>query len=517
MASSGQDVIREFLISLGFKINPADQKKFEGTVSKVEKTVKGLGVATVGVATASQVMVTRFTDSMEKLYYSAKRANSSVLGLQAAGSGADRIGVGAERMQGAIENIARNIRTNPGIESVISSFGIPVKGRDMADVALDVAKALSKLPFYQAAQYGELFGIDSDTLYMLQQGLDKYQEAFEARKKLSTDLGIDTEEAARAAVEYKNTWRDIKDIASVLGDAITIKMLGPAKELAEVTKETLKDWVGIVRRTDSFGQFVDKLWQGFIRGKTEPGVTLTPEAQARAQKLFGSVRISDRKVGGRILNEGDGTGLEEFKQPPATKPAASKGAPSGASSGNKPPEETRGFRNNNPGNIEYGDFAIRMGAVGSDGRFAIFPSAEHGLRAASELLKLYGRTKRDTVRKVVNNWSNPKEDPTGNRTYISAVSGQLGGVDPDKKLRVQDPSTLANLLYGIVNKELGGMPYSGQQIAKAAGAQSPTVIHQKTEINIHGVTDPNQAGKVVLDNQDRVNGVLTRHTRGAAR
>ncbi len=517
MASSGQDVIREFLISLGFKINPADQKKFEGTVSKVEKTVKGLGVATVGVATASQVMVTRFTDSMEKLYYSAKRANSSVLGLQAAGSGADRIGVGAERMQAAIENIARNIRTNPGIESVISSFGIPVKGRDMADVALDVAKALSKLPFYQAAQYGELFGIDSDTLYMLQQGLDKYQEAFEARKKLSTDLGIDTEEAARAAVEYKNTWRDIKDIASVLGDAITIKMLGPAKELADVTKETLKDWVGIVRRTDSFGQFVDKLWQGFIRGKTEPGVTLTPEAQARAQKLFGSVRISDRKVGGRILNEGDGTGLEEFKQPPATKPAASKGAPSGASSGNKPPEEARGFRNNNPGNIEYGDFAIRMGAVGTDGRFAVFPSPEHGLRASAELLKLYGRTSRDTVRKIVNNWSNAKEDPTGNRTYISKVSDQLGGIDPDKKMKVQDPSNLANLLYGIVSKELGGMPYSSKQIADAAGAKSPTVINQKTEINIHGVTDPNQAGKVVLDNQDRVNGVLTRHTRGAVR
>ena len=181
MAAAGQDVIREFLIALGFKTNPADQKKFENSVAKVEKTVKGLGMATVGIATSAQVMVNRFSESMEKLYYSAKRANSSVLGLQAAGSGAERIGIGAERMQAAIENIARNIRLNPGIESVISGFGIPVKGRDMADVALDVAKALSKLPFYQAAQYGEMFGIDSDTLFMLQQGLDKYQEALDRK------------------------------------------------------------------------------------------------------------------------------------------------------------------------------------------------------------------------------------------------------------------------------------------------------------------------------------------------
>lgn len=510
MASSGQDVIREFLISLGFKINPADQKKFEGTVSKVEKTVKGLGVATVGVATASQVMVTRFTDSMEKLYYSAKRANSSVLGLQAAGSGADRIGVGAERMQAAIANIARNIRTNPGIESVISSFGIPTKGRDMADVALDVAKALSKLPFYQASQYGELFGIDSDTLYMLQQGLDKYQEAFEARKKLSKDLGIDTEEAARAAVEYKNTWRDIKDIASVLGDAISIKLLGPARELAGVTKETLKDWVGIIRRTDSFGQFVDKLWQGFLHSKTEPGVVLTPDAQARAQKLFGSVRISDRKVGGRILSEGEAAMPDDFKAYPPPH-AAAKSKSGGGS------DTSRGGRNNNPGNIEYGDFAIRMGAIGSDGRFAVFPSPEHGLRAASALLKSYGARGYNSVRSIVNRWSNAKEDPTGNQRYISNVSGQLGGVNPDMRLDVADPKVLSNLLYGIVNQELGKMPYSSKQIADAAGAKSPTVINQKTEINIHGVTDPNQAGKVVLDNQDRVNGVLTRHTRGAVR
>lgn len=510
MAAAGQDVIREFLIALGFKINPADQKKFENSVTKVEKTVKGLGMATVGIATSAQVMVNRFSESMEKLYYSAKRANSSVLGLQAAGSGAERIGIGAERMQAAIENIARNIRLNPGIESVISGFGIPVKGRDMADVALDVAKALSKLPFYQAAQYGELFGIDSDTLFMLQQGLDKYQEAFEARKKLSADLGVDPEAAAKAAVEYKNTWRDIKDIVGVLGDAISIKLLGPAQDLANVTKETLKDWVGIVRRTDSFGQFVDKLWQGFLKSESKPGVTLTPEAKARAQKLYGSVQLGQHKVGGRVLNEGEDP-YAEFRTggQGAGLPSKPKSPPKGA-------ETTRGGRNNNPGNIEYGDFAIRMGAIGSDGRFAIFPSPEHGLRAAAELLQSYGRRGFNSVRSVVDRWSNASEDPTGNRNYVANVSKQLG-VNPDMRLNLEDPKILSNLLYGIVNQELGKMPYSNQQIAQAAGAPSPTVINQKTEINIHGVSDPNQAGRVVLDNQDRVNGVLTRHTRGAAR
>jgi uncharacterized protein (TIGR02594 family) len=44
-------------------------------------------------------------------------------------------------------------------------------------------------------------------------------------------------------------------------------------------------------------------------------------------------------------------------------------------------------RNNNPGNIKYGAFAQRNGAVGADSRgFAIFPTREHGFKAAENLL-----------------------------------------------------------------------------------------------------------------------------------
>ena len=47
----------------------------------------------------------------------------------------------------------------------------------------------------------------------------------------------------------------------------------------------------------------------------------------------------------------------------------------------------RNWRNNNPGNIEYGPFAMKYGATGSDGRFAIFPTEEQGRMAQDALLK----------------------------------------------------------------------------------------------------------------------------------
>jgi hypothetical protein len=46
----------------------------------------------------------------------------------------------------------------------------------------------------------------------------------------------------------------------------------------------------------------------------------------------------------------------------------------------------RNWRNHNPGNLEDGDFARRHGAIGTDGRFAIFPDYQTGKRALVALL-----------------------------------------------------------------------------------------------------------------------------------
>lgn len=44
-------------------------------------------------------------------------------------------------------------------------------------------------------------------------------------------------------------------------------------------------------------------------------------------------------------------------------------------------------RNNNPGDIEFGPFAQRYGALHGDPRFAVFPSVVQGFEALEALLK----------------------------------------------------------------------------------------------------------------------------------
>lgn len=85
---------------------------------------------------------------------------------------------------------------------------------------------------------------------------------------------------------------------------------------------------------------------------------------------------------------------------------------------------TRNWRNNNPGNIEFGDFARRYGAIGSDGRFAVFPTYEAG-RAAKEALLFEGRSYRSlTIEQAMMRYAPPSENNTA--SYINSIVQAVG-------------------------------------------------------------------------------------------
>lgn len=87
-------------------------------------------------------------------------------------------------------------------------------------------------------------------------------------------------------------------------------------------------------------------------------------------------------------------------------------------------EGTRAWRNNNPGNIEYGEFAKSSGAVGSDGRFAVFPSYEAGRAAKKKLLWDTKGYSGKTIAEAINRYAPPSENDTN--AYASTVSSAVG-------------------------------------------------------------------------------------------
>lgn len=119
----------------------------------------------------------------------------------------------------------------------------------------------------------------------------------------------------------------------------------------------------------------------------------------------------------------------------------------------------RNMRNNNPGNIEDGDFARSLpGYAGTDGRFAKFDTAEAGQKAQVALLGSYGRRGIDTVEGIINRWAPPSDNnPTS--AYVNFVAKKVG-VRPDQKLDMKDQATLSDIAGAIQQFEGGGQSAS---------------------------------------------------------
>ncbi|MFP8577353.1 hypothetical protein ACLH17_12745 [Klebsiella pasteurii] len=160
-------------------------------------------------------------------------------------------------------------------------------------------------------------------------------------------------------------------------------------------------------------------------------------------------------------------------------------------------QKTLADRNNNPGNIR---------PVGGGG-FRSFGSALEGWQAMKNQLMRYftgkttGRLLR-TVQDIVSTWA-PAGDNNDPQLYAKQVAGWMG-VSPNAVLNLNDPSTMASLMQSMARKE-GYSNWSSPLAHQAAGA----TLNQNTVINISGVSDPREAGKIVADNQGNVNSRAT--------
>lgn len=104
----------------------------------------------------------------------------------------------------------------------------------------------------------------------------------------------------------------------------------------------------------------------------------------------------------------------------------------------------RNWRNNNPGNLEYNEYTRSLGAIGTDGRFAIFPNKETG-RAAKETLLFENRNYRNlTLDQAINRYAPQFENNTS--AYIANVASasgiapgtRMGDIPADRRAAVLD-------------------------------------------------------------------------------
>jgi soluble lytic murein transglycosylase-like protein len=259
-----QVILREYLLSLGFKINETQHKKFNGVVEKSDVKLAFLGKTAVAAATSIVTFTTLFAKSMERLYYSSRYAGTTASNLQALEFGAQQIGLKAGGATQAVTNMAAALRANPGLVGLLEGkFGIQVTGRKMDEVLLDLVRVLRQMPPYIGQQFAALFGISPEDLFNLGLGVEKLEKAQELHKQMARDMGLDLDQAAEMGLKYANLWETITTQAGMFAKVLGVALLPHMEKLAGYVHDVMTDWSKFVRDAAKPGG-VEKVVQGTV-------------------------------------------------------------------------------------------------------------------------------------------------------------------------------------------------------------------------------------------------------------
>lgn len=131
------------------------------------------------------------------------------------------------------------------------------------------------------------------------------------------------------------------------------------------------------------------------------------------------------------------------------------------------PKQSRGYRNRNPGNIDWSPRNKWQGQVGREAsgnppRFAVFESHAYGIRALVSLLTTYqDRHRLRTVEKIISRWAPGNENDT--EAYIEHVA-RLTGFGRSDTLDLHTYEHAEPLVKAIITHELGANPYTQAEI-----------------------------------------------------
>lgn len=150
------------------------------------------------------------------------------------------------------------------------------------------------------------------------------------------------------------------------------------------------------------------------------------------------------------------------------------------------------YKRNNPGNIKYGEWAKKAGAIGQEHGFAVFPDTATGAKALDDLLLnnyKNGKFNQDTIASIISGVGSSHEHAytatvKDQPNYIKFLSQKLG-IDPNAHLSNEQLHNMA----GYIPTFEGTMIGSGVNTPTSTNNNSSSAVHT----NINSMTINTQA------------------------
>ena len=262
------ETLKDFLISLGFKVDEAGARKFDAVVAGTTLKAIELGVKVEAAALSVVAFTAKIASGLDDLYWASQRTGVTVEGIKQIGYAVSQVGGSVDGARGSLENLARFMRNNPGAEGFLNRLGVQTRDasgnmRDMATIFTGVGQRLSSMPYYRANQYAQMLGLDENTLMAMRRGIGQFSGEYTAMAKA---IGYNADVAAVSSNKFMTSLRSFGLMAGMARDKIGSSLAdGLAGSLDRLRRQILENFPKIEGAIT--GTVKGILWAGEMVGR----------------------------------------------------------------------------------------------------------------------------------------------------------------------------------------------------------------------------------------------------------
>jgi hypothetical protein len=246
------EVLREYLVGLGFKLDDKSFRRFQDALAKTGKDAAQLGAEVIAAGAAMTEMVERVSGYYNNLFFLSQRTGATVKSLDAISYAATQVGVSAGEAQGAVDAFASSMRRNPGLAAFYRGLtGQAPTGNSEKDLRT-LFNSQRGVPDFVALQRLQMFGQNENTYLQYRNNSKELDEAIADHIQRMKEAGLEAdEEAAR----YRNLQQQLNRTAdefSIVGQRIAKDVNPEVQALNRHTGDVLQSFAQLDVATEGY-------------------------------------------------------------------------------------------------------------------------------------------------------------------------------------------------------------------------------------------------------------------------
>ena len=460
-----QEVLREYLLSLGFKINTTQAKEFSNHLDLIDGAMLNLGGKLVDAGERLVNFVNDVSSSAAAQDQLAKRTRTSVKELAGFDFAAKQLNLNSGALTNALVGLSDKLAL-PGWDIFIKSLGVKVDGQTPGQILTSLLNTVQQFSPAMQNSIWSAIGADPNEMRLYVAQVQELNKALGDSARITGDL--DAQNAT--LTKYKETWDKLANSFKLVGIQYASSVAPVFEDISNWLSEKVLKISGDSERPDAKGEhtlggFLYWLRDGFsgalnYKGEGDAAAMVNPTGKGRT--ISPPPPLSDDKAAVTMMNWNDkAAGLRSME--------IKYGLPSGILQGILGAESSGGKDVTSPAGAE-GPFQF-MPEMSK--KFGIDPhdfgqSADAAAHFVHDLLAKYN-----------------------NNIVMALQAYNIGETQFNKFLHGER----------LLPKETADYP--GKVFAAQSGAGVQVAQNNTTNINVHGA-EPAATAEAVADAQARV-------------